>query len=261
MTEVKFKSPPISELVIGVYFEGDLPSFGAEHVGLFWGLIRDEFPRVSQQPIVRPPTQGGVLELILEQFPMPRFWFEAADGVTLIQVQSNAFLFNWRKRDQAYPHFDVVKAAFDRYLTIFLDFVAKEVGVLSPSFRILELTYVNSILENEYWSGPRDTAVVLPFFRLPVIDDKEQQAADFNQVSTQRIDHDMTINATVRSARSTKDASKPALVFELRALGTVADLNRRAVDAWFERAHAKIGTCFLSMTSPNIQMRYWQPMA
>jgi uncharacterized protein (TIGR04255 family) len=257
VAEVKFKNPPISELVIGVYFEGDLPSFRAEHIGLFWNVIRDEFPTVTQQPILGQP---GALEFTLDQFPMPRFWFEAADGVTLIQVQRNAFMLNWRKRDQAYPHYEGVKAAFDRYLTIFLEFLAKEASV-TPSVHILELTYINTLVQNDYWSGLRDTATVLPLFRLPLIDDPENQPPDFTQVSTQRVDNDLTINVTVRSARSTKDASKPALVFELRALGTVPDVNRRTMDIWFDRAHAKIGACFLSMTSPDIQTQYWQPKA
>jgi uncharacterized protein (TIGR04255 family) len=261
MTKVKFKNPPISELVIGVYFGRDLPSFGVEHIGLFWARIRDEFPTVSQQPIVTPPGSGVslMIEFTSEQFPMPRFWFEAADGVTLIQVQKDAFLFNWRKRDASYPHFETVKAGFDKYLSIFLEFLARDV-LTAPDFRIAELTYINALFQNEYWSGPRDTAAVLPFFRLPVVDDGEALPPDFHQVSTQRLAPDLTLSTTVRSARATKDATKPALVFELRAVGTLNEATRVDLDRWFDRAHDTTGACFLSMTSPDIQKRYWEPV-
>jgi hypothetical protein len=60
-------------------------------------------------PLVAPVAP---IEFTIEQFPTPRFWFEAADGITLIQLQKNAFIFNWRKRDNDYPHFEAVKAAF-----------------------------------------------------------------------------------------------------------------------------------------------------
>jgi hypothetical protein len=37
---VKFKNPPINELVIGVYFDGEVPSLRSEHIGLFWGEVK-----------------------------------------------------------------------------------------------------------------------------------------------------------------------------------------------------------------------------
>jgi hypothetical protein len=49
-----------------------------------------------------------------EIYPMPRFWLEAEDGTILMQIQKNAFLFNWRKREAQYPHYENVKAAPER---------------------------------------------------------------------------------------------------------------------------------------------------
>ena len=263
MAKVKFKDPPINELVIGVYFDSDLPEFRIEHIGLFWNEVRDRFPVVSPQPIVSPPVQGWAsplqLAFSIEQFPMPRFWFEAADGSTLMQVQKNAFLFNWRKRDGDYPHFEAVKASFDKYLSLFLEFLAREAGA-TPNVHIAELTYVNSVLQGEYWKGLEDTALVLPLFRLPIVDAGATTPADFNQVSSQRLATDLMLTTTVRSARAIKDAAKPVLVFELRALGVLSETTRRDVDRWFDRAHDTIGACFLSMTSPDIQRMYWEPV-
>jgi uncharacterized protein (TIGR04255 family) len=98
---VKFRNPPINELVIGVYFTRDLQLLRAEHVGLFWSSIRSEFPTIQQQPIVVPPFAPSAVVTIEfaapgEMFPMPRFWIESTDGQTLLQIQRNAFLLNWR---------------------------------------------------------------------------------------------------------------------------------------------------------------------
>jgi len=264
VARIKFKNPPISELVIGVYFERDLPAFRVEHIGLFWSRIRHEFPTVSQRPIIAPPPfvagspQFMTIELSDEQFPMPRFWFEAADGITLIQVQKNAFLFNWRKLDDDYPHFETVKVAFDKYLSVFLEFLARDAKITTPNVRVAELTYINTVVPSEYWGGLRDTSLVLPMFQLPVVHNHDDPPAEFHQTSMQRFE-DMFLSTTVRSARSPKDATKPALIFELRALGVLNEAATGDVDDWFERAHDTIGACFLSMTSPDIQKRFWEP--
>ncbi len=33
---LKYKNPPINELVIGIYFERDVTSLRSEYVGVFW---------------------------------------------------------------------------------------------------------------------------------------------------------------------------------------------------------------------------------
>lgn len=134
---VKFRNPPINELVIGVYFARDLHPLRAEHIGLFWSNIRPEFPTIQQQPPVAPPISPGAGVTIEfgapgEMFPMPRFWIELSDGQTLLQIQRNAFLLNWRKKDAGYPHFEVVKKSFDQNFARFVQFLESEFSLPSP---------------------------------------------------------------------------------------------------------------------------------
>jgi hypothetical protein len=64
---MKFKFPPINELVIGVYFNTPLLGLRAEHIGLFWHGIRDAFPKVSQTgPIV---AHGETIQAALATAP------------------------------------------------------------------------------------------------------------------------------------------------------------------------------------------------
>jgi hypothetical protein len=82
---------------------------------------------------------------------------------------------------------------------------------------------------------------------------------DFNCVTVFRLAVDFTLHVSIRSGRKPTDASKPNLVFELRAFGALGAANKAAADRWYDRAHETIGRCFTAMTDPDIQRRYWQP--
>lgn len=262
--KIKYKNPPINELVIGLYFDREVTSFRLEHVGLFWSTLRQDFPTVHQQPIVVPPLGASalqVIELLANEFsPMPRFWLESADGSTLMQIQRNAFLFNWRKRAGVYPHYDYVKSAFDKNFSHFTRFLETEVGAPHPNLQIAELTYINLIESGEYWQGSQDTARVFPRFQLPTCGSSDQPTPEFNQVTTQQFAQDLTLITSIRSGRSAQRPNEPVLIFELRALGLLGAADKEDADAWFCRAHETIGDCFTGMTSPDIQQRYWQPV-
>lgn len=258
----KYRNPPINELIIGLYFDQDIPSFRIEHLGLFWSTLRDDFPVVRQQSALVAPPIGSSIPFSFElttEFPMPRFWLEAKDGSTIMQIQRNAFLFNWRKRDQEYPHFGAVKSAFDRNLLRFSDFLETEVGASLPNLQIAELTYVNVIEESEYWRGPQDTSKVFPRFQLPTPNIAEQTPVDFHQATTQKLASDLTLTTSIRSGTSTTHAN-PVLIFELRTLGLLGAATKADADLWFDRAHVIIGECFTAMTNSDIQNRYWQPV-
>jgi uncharacterized protein (TIGR04255 family) len=253
---IKFKNPPISELVIGVYFDREIPSLRSEHVGLFWGKVQQDFPNIQQQLPVNAPVLPPQQIFISSESWMPRFWLEASDGSTLMQIQKNAFLFNWRKKETDYPHFDAVKAAFDKNKKRFFKFLSDELSEAEPKPQLAELNYVNVIECCEYWKGLEDTVKVIPRFRLPVPDGAETKLRDFHQITSQQSAADLTLNTTVRSARSKPAPEKPVLIIEYRAIGLLPDTD--ALDNWFNRAHDTIGNCFTKMTSRDIQKTHWQ---
>ena len=120
---VKFKTPPINELIISTFFNPPLANLRSEHIGLLWAAYKKEYPTINQQVPV-----AGMLDTIgPEVFPMPRYWFISEDEVNLIQVQKNAFIFNWRRRGEDYPHFfENLKPAFDKYFSVFEEFARVE---------------------------------------------------------------------------------------------------------------------------------------
>jgi uncharacterized protein (TIGR04255 family) len=261
---LKFKHPPISELIVGVYFGSEIAPLRAEHVGVFWSSIRKEFPKIQQQPLTMPPTAAvaaAVLELSFsnELFPMPRYWLEARDDAYLMQIQRDAFIFNWRKRGTDYPHFDAVKAAFDQNYARYCEFLNTEFKITQLPISVAELTYVNLIESCEYWQGVGDTSKVLPAFHTVSgrSEGVDLRNVSFNQILVEQYAPDLTVRTTVRSAL--KDAT-PVLIFEIRCTGKQNDPSKSGADSWYHRAHELIGRCFLNMTSPEIQSKYWQPI-
>jgi uncharacterized protein (TIGR04255 family) len=259
--KVKYKQPPINELIIGAYFDQPL-ALRAEHIGLFWSKIRSHFPKIQQQPEIVLPIVGRLsfqIGFTDEPYPMPRFWLTSEDETILLQIQKNAFLLNWRKRDSEYPHFENVKSFFDQYLNTYSEFLKNDLGIQLPTLHIAELTYSNLIESTEYWRDVSDTTRLFPAISIPDPGLPIEGTPEFNYLTAYKLAPDLSLNVTVRSGRKASEAGKPVLVFELRAVGALGAAPKGVADAWYGRAHDAIGRCFTSMTSPDIQRRYWQP--
>jgi uncharacterized protein (TIGR04255 family) len=257
--KIKFKNPPINELIIGAYFNPPLIELRAEHIGLFWDKIRDQFPKISQQsPIV---GQGEATDELLsagsdEIYPLPRFWFVQDDESMLLQLQRNAFLLNWRKREKVYPHFESIKQDFDRLYGLFSDFVDQQLKI-SLIVEMRELTYTNLVKAGPHWSGPDDIPSIIPSFRAPGVGNKSPLAAVL-QTTTWEIAKDMRLAVKIQSGTEIK-TQLSVLLFELSAKGSPAAETKTEIDRWYDRAHECTGKAFISMTSDKIRNNVWLP--
>jgi uncharacterized protein (TIGR04255 family) len=258
---MKFKFPPINELVIGVFFNTPLFGLRAEHIGLLWHMIRDTYPNASQTgPIVAQgeAAQAAFAAAPNEVYPLPRFWFSSADETMLVQLQRNALLLNWRKRDQTYPHYENVKPEFDRVYGIFAEFVREKVRQ-DFAIEATELSYVNVVEAGDYWSGVNDIARVIPSFHPVEIVLADATLAEATHATVWTAAKDLSLTARVRTGTTTA-GKRPALVFELSARGRLGAATKVDADAWFERAHEMTGKAFRGMTSADVQARVWQPV-
>ncbi|MCL2713213.1 MAG: TIGR04255 family protein [Alphaproteobacteria bacterium] len=256
----KYRNPPINEVIVGAYFDQPIMPLHSEHVGLFWSQVRDTFPTIRQQPELAPPALNFSFQLGItdETYPMPRFWLSSEDGATVVQIQKNAFLLNWRKRADAYPHFDNVKGLFDKYFYLFSTFVRSELKIDTINIQTAELTYSNLIEHGSYWTGPLDTARVLPSFAILDVGAPATGAPDFNYLTSYQLAPDLKLQVSARTGRKAMNASESVLVFDLRAIGAMGTANTSQADQWYDRAHETIGSCFDAMTSPDIQRNYWE---
>lgn len=253
---IAFENPPVNEVVVSTYFNPPLSDFRNEHVGLFWEGIRKDFPVVRQQIPVGIEQEITADELI----PMPRYWFISDNDMNLIQLQKNAFMFNWRRRDKEYPRFhDYIKPTFDKYYSFFSDFIRSEINSAEElAVELCELTYINTLEPCEYWEGPQDTANIIPSFSIVIPGIDISNSPGFYCHYAYEIATDLQLNIRIHAAAKSEQPDVPALIFEIKVSGRVGKAAKPKTDEWFERAHEAIAGCFAGMTNPEVQVKYWK---
>ena len=256
---VEFSNPPINEVVLATYFNPPIADLRNEHVGLLWEKIRYDFPTVQQQPPL-PPRPGSELNMLsTEFFPMPRYWFVGRDDTYVIQIQKDSFIFNWRRRGSAvYPGFDSnLKPTFDKYYSIFSEFVRAEVGQPSLSIELCELTYINTIDRCDLWSSLEDAPKVIPSLSIPK-PTPDANALLFNCGYFYDVGFNTTLNLGFRTGPLPGAPEATKLVVEIKLIGRTEEKTKSAADQWFQMSHDRVNNCFVNITSRGMQDRYWQ---
>lgn len=172
-----FTKPPLNEVVLSIQFAA-LNSLKSAHIGLFWSLLRADYPDVSEQAPIQPvfetfgtpPKPGPGIQI--ETFLTPRllrYWFERNGEPDLLQLQQDRILHNWRQQSdnsKVYPRYEAVKERFAKEVELFVSWLLNEkLGVLQPNQ--CEVTYINIValpdegnihkelgLLTDAWMGP-----------------------------------------------------------------------------------------------------------
>lgn len=265
----KFENPPITELSVGLYH---LPivELRAQHIGIYWERIRERFPVCDQQaPIVSAipiPPAGSTPSMQFqnvpgELFPLPRFWFSSSAHATLIQVQRDAFLVNWRHTPESdYPHFEAVDAEFWRELGEYKDFLRETVSAQLDIVNRCELVYVNIIDVNAFFSTPVEIANILPATAgLAHMDGGSRQLVGLNAAATYQVNDNLFVDYTAKLGRRL-DTQALVAVLELKAHGAPQDLRIASTHTWYKMAHEAIYDFFLSSTDKKVQETIWKPL-
>lgn len=168
---VDFTNPPVNESVISVQFV-PIPKFGLPHVGLYWARIRANFPKFETQPALPPITErfdapSRPLRFGIQLMSQPDFrcWFLSESGTSLLQLQPDRFIHNWRQitGEEAYPRYPNVRETFEKYWNDFCDFLRLE-NLEQPQVNQLEVTYVNHIEYKKGWKDYGDFQDVIAFW-------------------------------------------------------------------------------------------------
>ena len=250
---ITFAHPPIDEIVCGILFDS-IKGLQAGHLGSLWEQFKPDFSRTEDQSVLGPLSEE---ELNFRQIPpLPRVWFIHQDENELIQMQSNRFLHNWRKRrpDDIYPGYTTVVENFEKYLSCFEGFLTKEkLGDLAP--RQYELTYINDIFENEGWETITDLEKVFPNFIS--LKGQKMLSADIRELSWQMafgLPNDFgQLHLSIRNARRISD-NRHLLRIEFKAL---SNQPYKPMRGWFDLAHDVIFDLFTNLVSEEIQEQYW----
>lgn len=261
---LKFKNPPINELVIALYH---LPiiNMQAQHIGLYWEKIRKCYPKCEQQvPIflnVQAPAPGIVPATAGELYPLPRFWFHSGPGSMLIQVQRDGFFFNWRKdNENEYPHYEVVRARFCKEFDTYQSFLQAEFGQKIDVVNRCELTYINIIPENEFWSTATDLWKLFPpLTSLTTFTETGRPLVSVNSGLTYRFSDTLMVDSTVKIGKRI-NTSEAVAMLEVKAHGSPDGLSIDKTLAWFDDAHDATHEVFLNFTDKNLQKTIWKPV-
>lgn len=250
---ITFDDPPLSEVTLGRTF---LPRADIliPHFGLFWTLVRQQFPQVAHAPpiFMADEPQPG-----LEDGLLPRIWLLSADSSTLVQLQQSRFHFNWRQSQtgekRSYVRFPAIKSECLRLWGLFEKLVQEETGQpLQPIGS--ELTYINfvvdeptvekldlaeRVLRDPVWARhPRD---------LPV----PSQISSSYGFEMPRGRGVLQVVATTGQRRG----GEPALRLELTARGRhSADL---PFEQWADEAHDFLVSAFKDLTQPAMH-KLWK---
>jgi uncharacterized protein (TIGR04255 family) len=143
-----FENPPVVEVAVGVHFL-QLPGLNTIALGRLAEMWRARYPVAQEQPALPPMVPGGgpmITFQLQTSLPPLRLWLLTEDESSLVQVQHDRLLVNWRQVNTGdpYPRYRVLRkdftalwSEFERYLA------AADYGVLQPS--LAEVSFFNRI--------------------------------------------------------------------------------------------------------------------
>lgn len=251
-----YRRPPVSEVAIALAFQ-PVTAMRQAHLGMFWSVIREDFPNVDDRPPVDMRVEeldavaSPAFELRLVEAPsVSRAWFLSEDGTRLIQLQRDRLVLNWRGEGDAYPRFNSLAASFLDRLGQFSAWLDDEdLGNLDP--RQLEVTYVNRLGAGSlasYLTPLNDVPLARHGFRPQALDAAFSTRYDL-------IDGDDTIARLYIEARPVADPADdpPRLVNTLTLTFRAPTRSSTAADLEFLMGAGRnaIVTAFTDLTTPD----------
>lgn len=257
-----FESPPVVEVVFGVHFAA-LPSLQTAHYGAFWERIRDHYPECQDHPPLTPvferfDKKGSPKFEFSNVPPLRRTWFVHHEKTSIIQMQRDRFLCNWRKvnPDDEYPRYASLIEPFDRNLEAFSGF-ASEYDLGKLEHQQYELTYVNRIHQSDGWQTPADLGSVFPDFHWRENEQRFLPAPErVNWVTTFQLpEQSGRLHVSIRTAAVQEGEQE--LFLELTARGFPQSGQRNMRD-WFDQAHQWIVLGFEDLTDASVRKNTWR---
>lgn len=168
----EYDAPPVVETSVGIQFDG-LSHYTSLAAADFRQMIVADYPGLEEHPPLEPafetfgPGDSKIVNhriQFVEAVLSPRFFFTAADGSELIQLQRDRLFFNWRQTDkgEAYPRYSHVKDRLARHLQHLQDWAEKgNLGEVQPTQ--CEAAYVNRIPLTDAEGGACGLSHVFPW--------------------------------------------------------------------------------------------------
>jgi uncharacterized protein (TIGR04255 family) len=259
-----FRSPPVIETVLGVQF-APIPDLTGAHIGWFWKNFLDG----SWARVIEVPFLQDQFERFAEQntwnFPQLQFSVSLpnrlqmihADDDRVIQVQNTRFLYNWRRRADAYPRYKNIYPQFASSLKTFESFLSTAgLGDISPNQ--WEITYINHIPQGSLWKSPDDWHKVFPgLFNLPGHPDPLRLESISNDWHLEIVPQRGRLHIACKHGKS-QDRSGEVLVLEFTARGPIdGGETGKAIESGLHLGRRIIVETFVALASDSA-LKYWE---
>lgn len=259
-----FERPPVTEVILSLQF-GSLTNLKTAYIGFLWSRLRERYPTVTEQAPLNPvfETFGslalGSPEIYFQPLlvlPLPRYWFETAEGSHLCQVQQDRIVHNWRKRGGEYPRYEAVRSELEKDLDVFEEFLRTEnIGALD--FNQVEVSYINTIDLPDGGDAHGSLARVMAVWT--DMDTPERDLEDVILRSRYLIKKDenpyarlhVSVTPGIRAASMEK-----VVQLELTFRGKPDGNDRVAVLALMDEGRATIVKAFAELTTPDMH-QHW----
>ena len=266
---VKFKNPPIVELILGVQFS-PLSRMTTAHLGWFWKELGEDWIDLSDGPAFpdhferfEPTTRSvspGDFEWRTRPFAsMNRIAIGNRAQDRLLQVQPSQLRFHWRKSHGTYPSYDRLIQEFADLFGRFADFVHQG-NLGNVLLNQWDLTYVDAFPRGGGWDRPEDWTQILPgLFGVPAVAaglSLDSRSANWSYL----IAPDFGRLHIAAGSQILSGESEESLVLRLTARGPtrhdnpVGLLPRQA----FDRGHEAIFNTFMRVTASEVQAEWGQ---
>jgi uncharacterized protein (TIGR04255 family) len=253
-----YKNPPVAETVFSVQFEG-LPAQSVR-LSQYWPKVRNRFPNIGVAPplptVFEPQYLTPSFQPLSVSFDQDnRVILEGDDH--LLQIQSNRFLFNWRRSSPStsYPGFEVNFPRFKDEFDGFRSF-AKSDGIGEiQGFNQFELTYVN-IFDIQQKPDGFDFSGIFRDHYLSDSGDRYLPAPELlNWSSSYKMQGDFGRLHVSSNAVFSVVGNNPKIQMrvELTARGPTAANPIVGFDEWFNEAHSHVVKGFEDLIDADFQ--------
>ena len=232
--------PPVEEVVCGFFFES-LP-IDALDLGVYWKSRQADFP----QKKLSGALIGDVAELTLD-IPLTRAWLVSARGDFIVQIQSDRFYMNWRRREGEYPRFsdraDTVglKTRALQEFARFTEFCESHVA-LQPRLLRLELTKIDVFRRGTHYQNAEELGRMLKVAK--VFEDIQASSATQLHLRLDENRKDGSVHVAIA-------ADAGAARVETRTIFAPGD----DLDSCFQAANRRVNDVFFGLLSQESMAR------
>ena len=268
---IKFGAPPVVETALSVQFN-PLAGFTTAHTGWFW---KEYVEKLGEGPPKewKQAAEAARLPERLEKFGAedvwvvptlnvthgvvsPRTQIIRGDGERLLQIQDNRFILNWRKRESAYPSYEVLLPEFRNMLSAFESFCS-EAGFGMPAYNVWEILYVDQVKKGTMWDSARDLNRIFPALTVPPVSVRHAPASGDETISADwrfsLANRRGRLYVQLRQARL-QPSNEEVIQLTTTARGAVSET--QSWEQGLNFGHEALRETFLAITSPEAK-EFW----